>query len=68
MHTMQTKPHIHTDACCKQGHACSSHGSTHQHGPNCGHASMTHGDHLDYIVDGHLHHPCMGHCDDHGVV
>jgi hypothetical protein len=27
---------------------------------------VPHGDHLDYWVDGHLHHPCSGHCDDHG--
>jgi hypothetical protein len=26
-----------------------------------------HDDHMDYVVEGHLHHPCMGHCDDHGV-
>jgi hypothetical protein len=23
---------------------------------------------MDYLVDGHLHHPHAGHCDDHGSV
>ena len=38
----------------------------HAHGPHCGHEAVHHGDHLDYLVDGHLHHPHDGHCDDHG--
>ena len=38
----------------------------HLHGPNCGHEAVPHGDHIDYLVDGHLHHPHGGHCDDHG--
>jgi hypothetical protein len=29
---------------------------------------VPHGDHTDYLVDGHLHHPHDGHCDDHGPV
>jgi len=40
----------------------------HIHGPNCGHEAIQHGDHIDYIVDGRLHHPHNGHCDDHGPV
>jgi hypothetical protein len=28
----------------------------HQHGPNCGHISVQHGDHVDYLHDGHMHH------------
>jgi UDP-2,3-diacylglucosamine pyrophosphatase LpxH len=27
---------------------------------------VPHGDHVDYLVNGHLHHPHSGHCDDHG--
>jgi hypothetical protein len=27
---------------------------------------VPHGDHIDYLVDGHLHHPHQGHCDNHG--
>jgi hypothetical protein len=38
----------------------------HQHGPGCGHEAVPHGDHVDYLVNGHLHHPHNGHCDDHG--
>jgi len=41
---------------------------THQHGPGCGHEAIPHGDHVDYIVDGHLEHPHGDHCDDHGPV
>lgn len=29
---------------------------------------VPHGDHIDYIVDGRLHHPHGDHCDDHGPV
>src|SRR2546429_2236185 len=39
----------------------------HTHGPNCGHEAVPHGDHVNYLVDGRLHHPhgrCSGdkHC------
>jgi len=51
---------------CTQGSV--GHASDHVHGPNCGHEAVPHGDHLDYLVDGHLHHPHDGHCDDHGPV
>jgi hypothetical protein len=29
---------------------------------------VPHGDHIDYLVDGHLHHQHGDHCDDHGPV
>ena len=51
---------------CSGGHDCSGHEASHQHGPGCGHEAVPHGDHLDYLVDGHLHHPCGDHCDNHG--
>lgn len=53
------------DACkpIKEGHA-----GKHKHGPDCGHETIPHGDHVDYLVDGKLHHPHDGHCDDHGPV
>ena len=41
---------------------------THVHGPDCGHEAIPHGDHVDYLVDGRLHHAHEGHCDDHGPV
>ncbi len=30
----------------------------HQHGAGCGHTAIRHGDHIDYLHDGHLHHQC----------
>lgn len=53
---------------CTQGHECSGHEKGHVHGPNCGHEAISHGDHVDYLVDGHLHHQHNGHCDNHGPV
>jgi len=53
---------------CTSGHACAGHADQHAHGPGCGHEAVPHGDHVDYLVDGHLHHPHGGHCDDHGPV
>src|SRR3981189_2409398 len=41
---------------------------THQHGPACGHEAVPHGNHVDYLVNGRLHHPHGDHCDDHGPV
>ncbi len=28
----------------------------HFHGQDCGHKAVVHGDHVDYLHDGHLHH------------
>ncbi len=28
----------------------------HTHGPGCGHEAIVHGDHVDYLHDGHAHH------------
>ncbi|WP_083777408.1 hypothetical protein [Coraliomargarita akajimensis] len=54
----------HPSGCCN--HA--THSDGHVHGPDCGHEAIQHGDHIDYIVDGRLHHPHGDHCDDHGPV
>jgi len=40
----------------------------HVHGPNCGHPYIYHNDHVDYIVDGTLHHFDRDHCDNHGKI
>ncbi|MDQ3034666.1 MAG: hypothetical protein M3Y87_19810 [Myxococcota bacterium] len=53
---------------CTPSHDCGAHPSQHAHGPGCGHEPVPHGDHVDYLVDGHLHHPHTGHCDDHGPI
>jgi hypothetical protein len=37
----------------------------HEHGPGCGHPAVEHGDHLDYVHDGHRHAPHEGHYDEH---
>ncbi|HEY7202034.1 MAG TPA: hypothetical protein VIC57_17565 [Candidatus Dormibacteraeota bacterium] len=58
--------HEHGD--CTGGHDCEHHGDSHVHGAGCGHEMVTHGDHVDYVVGGHLHHPHDGHCDHHGEV
>ena len=34
----------------------------------CAHEKVPHGDHVDYLVEGRLHHPHGDHCDDHGPV
>lgn len=37
----------------------------HEHGPDCGHPAIPHGDHVDYVHDGHRHAPHGGHYDEH---
>jgi hypothetical protein len=51
---------------CTDGHDCEHHDAEHEHGPGCGHEPVVHGDHVDYVVAGHLHHQHDGHCDHHG--
>ncbi len=51
---------------CTNGHRCSAHDAAHHHGPGCGHEAVAHGNHTDYLVEGHLHHQHKGHCDNHG--
>jgi hypothetical protein len=53
-------------AACGPGHACAAHLAGHKHGPGCGHPAVPHEDHVDYLVEGHLHREHDGHCDDHG--
>jgi zinc transport system permease protein len=37
----------------------------HEHGDDCGHLAVPHGDHVDYVHDGHRHAPHGGHYDEH---
>jgi hypothetical protein len=53
---------------CTPEHKCDGHDSSHKHGADCGHAAVPHGDHVDYLVNGHLHSPCGTHCDNHGTL
>ena len=39
----------------------------HVHGAGCGHTTIKHGDHIDYLHDGHLHHAHEGHYDEHSL-
>jgi hypothetical protein len=55
-------------ASCTPTHACGAHDGNHSHGAGCGHEPIPHGNHKDYLVKGHLHHPDQNHCDDHGTV
>lgn len=42
-----------------------SEGHPHQHGQDCGHVAVPHGDHVDYLHDGHRHAPHGRHYDEH---
>lgn len=42
-------------------------GHQHDHGEGCGHTAVRHEDHVDYLHDGHLHHPHGDHVDEHTV-
>jgi hypothetical protein len=53
---------------CTPSHACGGHAAGHAHGAGCGHEAVPHGNHTDYIVQGHLHHAHGSHCDDHGAI
>ena len=53
---------------CTPDHQCNGHDAEHEHGPGCGHETVPHGDHTDYLVGDHLHHPHEGHCDEHGRI
>lgn len=53
---------------CTPDHSCAGHDGSHRHGKDCGHQAIPHGDHVDYLVDGHMHHQHDGHCDNHGHI
>lgn len=53
---------------CTPNHDCQGHAAEHRHGSGCGHEAVPHGDHVDYLVEGHLHHPHGDHCDDQGTL
>jgi hypothetical protein len=56
---------------CTPDHRCSEH-TGHVHGPETAehrhHETVPHGDHMDYLHEGRLHHHHDDHCDDHGPV
>jgi zinc transport system permease protein len=40
-------------------------GHPHEHGPDCGHIAVRHGDHVDFVHDGHRHAAHGKHYDEH---
>ena len=40
-------------------------GHPHRHGPGCGHVAVTHGDHTDFLHEGHRHAVHADHYDEH---
>ena len=53
---------------CTADHMCEGQEKGHVHGTGCGHESVPHGDHSDYLVGDHLHYVHGDHCDDHGSI
>ena len=53
---------------CTPDHRCAGHQPGHTHGADCGHEAVPHGNHVDYLVEGHLHHSHGAHCDNHGAL
>lgn len=49
--TQEHRPHEHPD---------------HIHGEGCGHETVQHGDHVDYLHEDHRHAEHEGHYDEHG--
>jgi zinc transport system permease protein len=46
-------------------HVSVDEGHPHQHGPECGHPVVRHGDHVDFIHEGHRHAVHADHYDEH---
>ena len=46
-------------------HAAGDH--EHRHGPDCGHETVQHDDHVDYLHDGHRHAEHDDHYDEHAT-
>jgi hypothetical protein len=42
------------------------HASEHEHGDDCGHEAVEHGDHVDYVHDDRRHLFYLGHWREHG--
>ncbi len=47
------------------GHTVVPESHQHEHGEDCGHQAVQHGDHVDYVHDGHRHAPHGSHYDEH---
>ena len=47
------------------GHLVAREDHDHAHGQDCGHPAVPHGDHVDYVHDGHRHAAHGSHYDEH---
>lgn len=63
LHRSTGRPARWTD--CEPGHHLPHRNHRHVHGEGCGHVAIPHGDHVDYIHDGHRHAAHDDHYDDH---
>jgi zinc transport system permease protein len=48
-----------------QHHTVAREDHGHEHGDSCGHPAVPHGDHVDYVHDGHRHASHGSHYDEH---
>ena len=46
-------------------HVVVTEGHPHQHAPGCGHVAVQHGDHTDFLHEGHRHAAHADHYDEH---
>lgn len=53
------------DALLRRRHAPAEGHHAHEHGPDCGHQAVPHGDHVDYLHGGHRHAQHAGHYHEH---
>ena len=53
------------DGATEDGHTVVPEEHGHEHGEDCGHVAVPHGDHVDYVHDGHRHAPHGKHYDEH---
>ena len=51
--------------CPRPARTTSTDEHAHEHGPDCGHPAVPHGDHVDYVHDGHRHAAHGEHYDEH---
>ena len=58
-------PELVDDEDVEAPHVVVSETHPHRHGPGCGHAGVRHGDHTDYLHEGHRHAVHVDHYDEH---
>lgn len=56
---------LHNDVRHPDDHTVAREDHSHAHGDDCGHPAVPHGDHVDYVHDGHRHASHGSHYDEH---